>query len=870
MDVIAICLVCQLTAQLPTLDANANISLNSFSKGLEHPSQVISTDPSAAKVDFQVDYPSLTVSDLLPGPLAEVAAIDPSQPFWLRWWQSLTGGGSDLDVEADAQPVAAPTAVEERSEPMELESVGIDAAAEPVATQLTETGVAIEPFESNFLADAIAVDVAEFESSSSVDADVPVASPQAARMPYTASTKLTSAPKHRVSPDVELLQLASTDLLDQEPLLDAQTFKPAAGATFNDDGTVTLKVLVGNPNERLTVIGDFNNWGDISNLDAYTLYPSADDPIIHEATLPPGDYHKAQYRLRDQDGLERLDLGAPLFSTPAFNTRFYGQRADDNLNSVFWKQMPIPVAEQSPRMDLRGQPLVIAETDMVSLAMKWTCNVPGSQFYGQVGADHITQLYTFVAECGIADELVSLGYNAVEFMPLDAHVDFWNPEVYPFPDWRYSYINISFYAKHADFGSPDELKRMINAFHEAKVAVLLDVIYSHYSDSGNNPPREYYPLGFSQYHREDGWELYGGPWTRWGTRRFSYTPEVRRNLVDAALVNILDYGFDGLRIDNVNGVDRQPEGRRFLRELTESIALYEPRAVVIGEGYFGDAYLNKSRSVGGAGLLTTYSDRFYLWFTENIIKYRDEVDTQRLDYMLSNDWPLTLLYYPGNHDEFANPGNEFQTRGRYLADAIQGGTHTRKIQSWSALAMFASSYYLDMVQLWTLQPGNLNDNSLIDWSRFEEPYVAELAKFQSDMKHFYTSQPAFAAYNTHRHMLRWMDHENKVAIFEKIDFATGQRVYVAVNLGDQAIDHYTIPVFPDGASFRLALDSDQPMYGGQGKNSEWLTSENRELEFSLGSYGVVGLVQQDKFELPVTMDEASDVEVDRPTGNWYY
>jgi 1,4-alpha-glucan branching enzyme len=154
--------------------------------------------------------------------------------------------------------------------------------------------------------------------------------------------------------------------------------------------------------------------------------------------------------------------------------------------------------------------------------------------------------------------------------------------------------------------------------------------------------------------------------------------------------------------------------------------------------------------------------------------------------------------------------------------------------------MFASSYYLDMVQLWTLQPGSLNDNASIDWARFKEPYIAEMAQFQSDMKHFYTSQPAFAPYNTHSHMVRWMDHENKVAVFEKIDFATGQRVYAIVNLGDQAIDHYKIPVFPDGASFRLALDSDQPAYGGQGKNSEWLTSDNQELEFYLGSYGVGG------------------------------
>ena len=155
--------------------------------------------------------------------------------------------------------------------------------------------------------------------------------------------------------------------------------------------------------------------------------------------------------------------------------------------------------------------------------------------FGQTGADNIGQLYNFVRECKLPDKLAELGYNAVQFMPLDTHVDFWEPGASYFPDWRYSYITISFYGKHADFGSPNELRRMINVFHKAKVAVLLDVVYSHYSDSGNNSPREFYPLGFSQYHREDGWEFIWGPLDPLGDSTLTYTPEVRRNLVEFSI-----------------------------------------------------------------------------------------------------------------------------------------------------------------------------------------------------------------------------------------------------------------------------------------------------------------------------------------------
>jgi len=650
-----------------------------------------------------------------------------------------------------------------------------------------------------------------------------------------------------VSPDVQSLHLASVEKLEREPQRD--TFQPEVGTQFHDDGSLTLRVLVGNDFERLTVIGDFNNWGNADNLEAYQLQPLPNKLHIHAVTLPPDDYHKAQYRLVDQDGEHRLDLGVALLSTPAFNERFYREeRENDKLNSVFWNPTPIPEQERAPLLDLRGKQLTIAEADVLSMAMKWQCQNPHSGFYGDTGDEHIPRLYNFVRECELPEAMAKLGYNTVEFMPLDTHVDFWEPGASYLPDWRYSYQTISVYGKHADFGSPDELRKMINAFHQSEVAVLLDVVYSHYSPRGNNPPRQFGPLGFSQYQAQDGSELYGGDWTEWGTRRFKYTPEIRQNLVDAGLVNLIDYGFDGLRIDNVNGIDAQPYGRKFLKELTAAVDHHRPQSVVIGEGYFGDPRLNRSREAGGAGLLTTYSDRFYLWFTENLLKYTEEIDTWKLEHMLSEDWPLAMLYYPGNHDEFANPGNEFQARGRYLVDAIDGGHHNQKIRSWSALTLFASSYYLDMFQLWTMQEGNLNSNSPIDWSKLTDDGVAQMVQFQGDMKRFFRAQPAFAPYNMHSNMVHWIDHDNKVVVFERIDFETGQRVYAVTNLGDRAIEDYAIPVFPEDAKFEIALDSDREIYGGDGNNPRYTQAEDHAVAFSLDPYGVVGLVQADGYQ----------------------
>jgi len=831
-----------------------------FSGGDDTSDEGTDTPADAASEDTDTSEVTAAESAAENETAAEPAASEPPEVAP----ESGESEGESAESVDETETAAEPAASKAPEVATKSDESGDESAPEPTAIEAPPAEVAeVEPSEVEIdrvdepvslpVATAAAVRPAKPERDDYADLDLDA----------------DTTPPRTISPDIARLNLAATELLDREPIYDPASFEPKTGTTFNPDDSLTLRVLVGNPTERLIAIGDFNNWGDTDNLEPYRLEPLADDPNIHVATLPPDDYHTAQYRLMDEKtGYHRLDLGAALYSTPAFNLRFGGGDRPEQLNSVFWKPGVDP-ADLAPGIDLRGRQLAIAETDLVSLALKWRCPNPASRFYGETGSEHIIELYSFTRECELADAVADLGYNAIQFMPLDAHLDNWEPNRGYYPIWRYSYVNLSLYAKHADFGSPDELKLMVDSFHRAGVAVVLDTIYSHYSDRGNNPPRDFWGVGFNQYHRADGWELYGGPWTEWGTRRFTYSPEMRQNIVDAALVNVLDYGFDGLRVDNINGIEAQPDGRTFLQELTQAVAAYKPEAAVIGEAYFGDPYLNKAVDAGGAGLLTTYSDRFYLWFTEQIIKYRDEVDTWRLDYMLSNDWPLVMLYYPGNHDEFSNVGSPFQTRGSYLVEAIDGGEHDRKVQSWAALTLFASSYYLDMPQMVTQQPGNLEYNSPVDWARFDDPTVAREAQFLSDMKRYFVAEPAFAPYNMHRHALHWIDHANKVVVFERIDFSTGKRVYAVANLGDREIPDYQIPVYPLDAQFEVALDSGREEYGySTTDNPARLQARDHRLAFDLPSYGVVALAQVDKFDLGD--EERPFVGEERPVLPWYY
>ena len=82
---------------------------------------------------------------------------------------------------------------------------------------------------------------------------------------------------------------------------------------------------------------------------------------------------------------------------------------------------------------------------------------------------------TFDAAIAKLDHLKKLGITHVELMPVNE-----------FPgerDWGYDGADL--FAPHHAYGGPAGLKRLVNACHRQKLAVLLDVVYNHLGPSGN-------------------------------------------------------------------------------------------------------------------------------------------------------------------------------------------------------------------------------------------------------------------------------------------------------------------------------------------------------------------------------------------------
>jgi maltooligosyltrehalose trehalohydrolase len=150
-----------------------------------------------------------------------------------------------------------------------------------------------------------------------------------------------------------------------------------------------------------------------------------------------------------------------------------------------------------------------------------------------VGA--FTAAGTFAAAIERLDYLADLGVTAVELMPLA-----------DFPGrCNWGYDGVLPFAPDASYGTPDELKRLIDAAHSRSLMVFLDVVYNHFGPEGNYL-HTYAPQFFNPGHQ-----------TPWGAA-INYDGEQSRTVRDFFIHNALywleEYRFDGLRLDAVDRI----------------------------------------------------------------------------------------------------------------------------------------------------------------------------------------------------------------------------------------------------------------------------------------------------------------------------
>jgi len=201
---------------------------------------------------------------------------------------------------------------------------------------------------------------------------------------------------------------------------------------------------------------------------------------------------------------------------------------------------------------------------------------------------------TFEAIIPHLEQLKNLGITAIELMP-----------VAQFPGSRnWGYDGTYPFAVQNSYGGPNGLKQLVDACHQAGLAVVLDVVYNHLGPEGN------YLADFAPYFTD----RYRGPWGKPINFDGPYSDEVRRFFIENALYWAREFHLDGLRIDAVHGIP-DFSAYPFLEEL--AVAVHEMaerlnrRVYLIAESDLNDTRIVRSRELGGFGLDSQWNDDFH-------------------------------------------------------------------------------------------------------------------------------------------------------------------------------------------------------------------------------------------------------------------
>jgi maltooligosyltrehalose trehalohydrolase len=190
--------------------------------------------------------------------------------------------------------------------------------------------------------------------------------------------------------------------------------------------------------------------------------------------------------------------------------------------------------------------------------------------------------------------LAELGITHVELMPLAT-----------FPGRHgWGYDGVDLYAPHPAYGTPAQLAAFVRACHEAGLGVLLDVVYNHFGPDGN------YLAQFGPYFTD----RYKTPWGAAINYDGAHSDEVRRFVIDNALMWLRDYGFDGLRLDAVHAIFSF-EALHILEEMSAAVKDLGKELgkhfVLIAESDLNDPRLIRAAARGGYGLDGQWSDDFH-------------------------------------------------------------------------------------------------------------------------------------------------------------------------------------------------------------------------------------------------------------------
>lgn len=569
-------------------------------------------------------------------------------------------------------------------------------------------------------------------------------------------------------------------------------------------GISGVRFAVWAPNaERVSVVGNFNHWD--GRVHPMRAHGSSGVWELFIPELQPGEIYKYEIRNRQS--------GSILVKTDPYGFSFEqrpGTAAKVTaLDQHVWQDQEW--LENRATADWLHAPFNCYEVHLGS----WRRNGKG-EFLG----------YRELADA-LIPYLQEMGYTHIELLPISEH---------PL-DESWGYQTTGYFGVTNRFGTPDDFRYFVDAFHQAGLGVILDWVPGHF-------PKDDWALA-----RYDGTALFEhadprlGEHQDWGTYIFNYgRNEVRNFLIANAYYWLAEFHIDGLRVDAVASMiylDYSRKHGEWLpnkfggRENLEALDFMRQLNVMVHEDFAG-AYTIAEEStawpmvsrpvyVGGLG----FSMKWNMGWMNDTLSYMENDPIHRRYHHDKLTFGQLYAYsenfiLPFSHDEVVH--GKRSLLDKMPGDAWQKFANLRLLLAYQATSPGKKLNFM----------GNefghgreWNACSSLDWQLLEIHWHQGIQNASRDLNNLYKALPALHGLDFEQQGFNWIDccDSDQSVIGYTRHGRDGSFVVVVLNFTPVWREGYRIGV-PSGGEYMELFNSDARAYGGSDKgNGSGLTSE---------------------------------------------
>jgi 1,4-alpha-glucan branching enzyme len=429
--------------------------------------------------------------------------------------------------------------------------------------------------------------------------------------------------------------------------------------------------------------------------------------------------------------------------------------------------------------------------------------------------------YREIAE-PLADYMKKMNFTHLELMPVMEH---------PFyGSWGYQCTG--YFAPTSRYGTPQDLKFMIDHLHQNGIGVILDWVPSHF------PTDEHGLAYFDGTHLFEHADPRKGFHPDWSSYIFNYgRNEVRSFLLSSALYWLGEYHADGLRVDavasmlyldysrkqgewipNEHGGRENIDAISFLRRLNEDVYASHPDVQMIAEESTAWPMVSRPVYIGGLG----FGMKWDMGWMHDTLRYFSKDPVHRRFH--HNDLTFRMMYaftenfaLPLSHDEVVH--------GKGSLIGKMPGDEWRRFANLRLL--FAHMYSQPGKKMMFMggefgQYREWNHDRDLDWNLLDFPIHAALQRWVEDLNKAYRDIAAFHELDMDPAGFEWIDccdTENCIVSLIRKSKAKPDEVLVAV-LSFTPLPRYNYQVgLPRPGEWREVLNSDAEIYGGSGQGN---------------------------------------------------